>query len=51
MSNCAAFIRVDRCEAGAELAQLIDAKDVGWVAEACETEKALLIQIQHGLRF
>ena len=43
--NCAAFTQVDRCESEAELAHLINATAVGWLAEACEAQKALLIQI------
>ncbi|HCZ33602.1 MAG TPA: dTDP-4-dehydrorhamnose reductase [Holophagaceae bacterium] len=43
--NCGAFTQVDRCEAEAELASLINATAVGWLAEACEARKALLIQI------
>ena len=43
--NCGAFTQVDRCESEAELAQLINATAVGWLAEACEAQKALLIQI------
>jgi dTDP-4-dehydrorhamnose reductase len=43
--NCAAFTQVDRCEAEADLAQLINGTAVGWLAEACEAQDALLIQI------
>ncbi len=43
--NCAAFTQVDRCESEAKLAQLINATAVGWLAEACETQEAMLIQI------
>ncbi len=43
--NCAAFTQVDRCESEAELAHLINATAVGWLAEACEAQKAMLIQI------
>jgi dTDP-4-dehydrorhamnose reductase len=43
--NCAAFTQVDRCEAEAELALLINGTAVGWLAEACETQGARLIQI------
>ena len=43
--NCAAFTQVDRCESEAELAHLINATAVGWLAEACEAQQALLIQI------
>ena len=43
--NCAAFTQVDRCESEAELAHLINATAVGWLAEACEAQNAMLIQI------
>lgn len=43
--NCGAFTQVDRCESEAELTQLINATAVGWLAEACEAQKAMLIQI------
>ena len=43
--NCGAFTQVDRCESEAELAGLINATAVGWLAEACEAQKAMLIQI------
>ena len=43
--NCAAFTQVDRCESEAELAHLINATAVGWLAEACEAQQAMLIQI------
>jgi dTDP-4-dehydrorhamnose reductase len=43
--NCAAFTQVDRCETEADLAQLINGTAVGWLAEACEAQGALLIQI------
>ena len=43
--NCAAFTQVDRCESEATLAQLINATAVGWLAEACETQGAMLIQV------
>ena len=43
--NCAAFTQTDRCESEAELAHLINATAVGWLAEACEAQKAMLIQI------
>ncbi|HEX7554153.1 MAG TPA: dTDP-4-dehydrorhamnose reductase [Geothrix sp.] len=43
--NCAAFTQVDRCETEADLAQLINGTAVGWLAEACEAQDALLIQI------
>ena len=43
--NCGAFTQVDRCETEANLAQLINGTAVGWLAEACEAQGALLIQI------
>jgi len=43
--NAGAFTQVDRCEAEPELAMLINGRSVGWLAEACEQEKALLVQI------
>ncbi len=43
--NCGAFTQVDRCEAEADLALLINGTAVGWLAEACEAQKAMLIQI------
>lgn len=43
--NCAAFTQVDRCESEADLALLINGTAVGWLAEACETQGAMLIQI------
>lgn len=43
--NCAAFTQVDRCESEAELAQLINATAVGWLAEACEAADARLVQV------
>jgi dTDP-4-dehydrorhamnose reductase len=43
--NCAAFTQVDRCEAEAELALLINGTAVGWLAEACEAQGAMLIQV------
>jgi dTDP-4-dehydrorhamnose reductase len=43
--NCGAFTQVDRCEAETELARLINATAVGWLAEACEVQKAMLIQV------
>ena len=43
--NCGAFTQVDRCESEAELAQLINATAVGWLAEACEAQGAMLVQI------
>lgn len=43
--NCGAFTQVDRCEVETDLAGLINGTAVGWLAEACEARKALLIQI------
>ncbi len=43
--NCGAFTQVDRCETEVDLAQLINATAVGWLAEACEAQGARLIQI------
>ncbi|MEI6593399.1 MAG: sugar nucleotide-binding protein, partial [Holophagaceae bacterium] len=43
--NCAAYTQVDRCESEGDLAQLINATAVGWLAEACEAQGALLVQI------
>lgn len=43
--NCGAFTQVDRCESEADLAQLINATAVGWLAEACAARNALLIQV------
>lgn len=43
--NCGAFTQVDRCETEAAVANLINATAVGWLAEVCEEQGALLIQI------
>ena len=43
--NCGAFTQVDRCESEAELASLINATAVGWLAEACEAQRSMLVQI------
>ena len=43
--NCGAFTQVDRCESEADLAQLINGTAVGWLAEACEAQGAMLIQV------
>ena len=43
--NCGAFTQVDRCESEADLAMLINGTAVGWLAEACEAQGALLIQV------
>lgn len=43
--NCGAFTQVDRCESEPELARKINAIAVGWLAEACESQGAMLIQV------
>lgn len=43
--NCGAFTQVDRCESEPELAHKINATAVGWLAEACEAQGAMLVQI------
>lgn len=43
--NCGSLTQVDRCETEADLAQLVNGTAVGWLAEACEAQGALLIQI------
>lgn len=43
--NCGAFTQVDRCESEADLAMRINGTAVGWLAEACEAQGAMLIQI------
>jgi dTDP-4-dehydrorhamnose reductase len=43
--NCGAFTQVDRCESEADLAMLINGTAVGWLADACEAQGAMLIQI------
>ena len=43
--NLAAFTQVDRCEAEPEAALLINGTAVGWLAEACAAQGALLVQI------
>lgn len=43
--NCGAHTQVDRCEFEVELAQQINGTAVGWLAEACDDQRALLIQI------
>ena len=43
--NLGAFTQVDRCESCAEQAMLINGTAVGWLAEACRRQGALLVQI------
>ena len=43
--NCGAFTQVDRCEVEADLALRINGTAVGWLAEACEGQRAMLVQI------
>jgi len=43
--NAGALTQVDRCEEEPELAMLINGKAVGWLAEACKQNNALLVQI------
>jgi dTDP-4-dehydrorhamnose reductase len=43
--NAGAFTQVDRCESEPELAQRINGEAVGWLAEGCEANQALLVQI------
>ena len=43
--NLGAFTQVDRCESSAEQAMLINGTAVGWLAEACRSQGALLVQI------
>jgi dTDP-4-dehydrorhamnose reductase len=43
--NLGAFTQVDRCEAEPELAMRVNGTAVGWLAEACDAQDALLIQI------
>ena len=43
--NCGAYTQVDRCESEAELAMRINGTAVGWLADACEAQGVLLIQI------
>ena len=43
--NCGAYTQVDRCESEAELAMRINGIAVGWLADACEAQGAMFIQI------
>lgn len=43
--NCGALTQVDRCETEPELAMLVNGTAVGWLAEACDAQGGLLIQI------
>jgi dTDP-4-dehydrorhamnose reductase len=43
--NAGAFTQVDRCETEVELATCINGEAVGWLAEACSEQMALLVQI------
>ena len=43
--NLGAYTQVDKCESEPELAMLINGTAVGWLAEACTDQKALLMQI------
>ena len=43
--NLAAFTQVDRCQSEVERAMLINGTAVGWLAEACAEQGALLMQI------
>ncbi len=43
--NCGAFTQVDRCESEQETARRINGDAVGWLAEACDRQGAMLIQI------
>ena len=43
--NLGAFTQVDRCETEPDQAMLINGTAVGWLAEACADQKALLVQI------
>lgn len=43
--NAGAFTQVDRCEAERDVAMKINGVAVGWLADACETQSALLVQI------
>jgi dTDP-4-dehydrorhamnose reductase len=43
--NTGAFTQVDRCETETATAMLLNGEAVGWLAEACDREGALLVQI------
>ncbi|MHB1861389.1 MAG: dTDP-4-dehydrorhamnose reductase [Gemmatimonadaceae bacterium] len=43
--NLGAFTEVDRCETEPDLAFQVNAKAVGWLAEACGEQGAMLVQI------
>jgi dTDP-4-dehydrorhamnose reductase len=43
--NLGAFTQVDACETSPDQAMLINAIAVGWLAEACREQEALLVQI------
>lgn len=43
--NLGAFTQVDRCETEEAQAMLVNGTAVGWLAEACAEQKALLVQI------
>lgn len=43
--NAGAFTQVDRCESEPELAMRINGEAVGWLAEACDEQNALLVQV------
>jgi dTDP-4-dehydrorhamnose reductase len=43
--NTAAWTAVDACEADPERARLINGAAVGWIAEACTEQGALLVQV------
>jgi dTDP-4-dehydrorhamnose reductase len=43
--NCGAFTQVDRCEAEEATASRINGEAVGWLAEACAGQGAILVQV------